>query len=134
SFKTGHLPIMGYLAYDRFGLPYNVDQILNPDKTFNATAYAEYSPLYIPVSLITTYLIAFVLVTALVVSTILDFGDELWKALKGNRPEDEDVHARLMRKYPEIPTLWYVGVFVVCFVLAIAAIQVRSASIVCYRV
>ncbi|KAG8912554.1 hypothetical protein FRC01_005041, partial [Tulasnella sp. 417] len=133
SFKTGHLPIMGYLAYDRFGLPYNVDQILNPDKTFNATAYAEYSPLYIPVSLITTYLIAFVLVTALVVSTILDFGDELWKALRGNRPEDDDVHARLMRKYPEIPTLWYVGVFVVSFVFAIAAIQVRSASIVCYR-
>ncbi|KAG9041039.1 hypothetical protein FS837_012799 [Tulasnella sp. UAMH 9824] len=94
SFKTGHLPIMGYLAYDRFGLPYNIDQILNQDRTFNATAYAEYSPLYIPVSLLVTYLTAFVLATAFVVATILDFGDDLWKALRGQQQEVGDVHAR----------------------------------------
>ncbi|KAG8891253.1 hypothetical protein FRC00_014015, partial [Tulasnella sp. 408] len=124
SFKTGHLPIMGYLAYDRFGLPYNIDQILNQDRSFNATAYAEYSPLYIPVSLLVTYLSAFVLATAFVVATILDFGDELWKALRGKQQEDDDIHARLMRKYPEIPALWYTGVFVVSFTLAVAAIQI----------
>ncbi|KAG8891252.1 hypothetical protein FRC00_014020, partial [Tulasnella sp. 408] len=124
SFKTGHLPIMGYLAYDRFGLPYNIDQILNQDRSFNATAYAEYSPLYIPVSLLVTYLYAFVLATAFVVATILDFGDELWKALRGKQQEDDDIHARLMRKYPEIPALWYTGVFVVSFFLAVAAIQI----------
>ncbi|KIO30716.1 hypothetical protein M407DRAFT_68949, partial [Tulasnella calospora MUT 4182] len=128
SFKTGHLPIMGYLAYDRFGLPYNVDQILNPDKSFNATAYAEYSPLYIPVSLLTTYLIAFTLVTGLLVATVCDFGDALWKTLRGNRPEDEDVHSRLMRKYPEIPALWYAGVFVISFALAVAAIQIVNVD------
>ncbi|KAG8953440.1 hypothetical protein FRC04_002282 [Tulasnella sp. 424] len=125
TLKTGHLPIMGYVAYDRFGLPYDLDRILNPDKTFNAAAYAEYSPLYIPISLTTTYLVQFVLATAIVFSTVLDFGEELWKAFKkGPRPEDEDVHARLMRKYSEVPALWYAGVFVVSFALAAAAIQV----------
>lgn len=115
---------MGYAAYDRFGLPYDLDRILNPEKTFNATAYAEYSPLYIPISLATTYLVAFVLATAIVFSTVLDFGEELWRAFKGPRPEDEDVHGRLMRKYPDVPALWYAGSFVVSFALAVAAIQV----------
>lgn len=124
---------MGYVAYDRFGLPYDLDRILNPEKTFNATAYAEYSPLYISISLTTTYLVQFVLATGIVFSAVLDLGEELWKAFKGPRPEDEDVHARLMREYPGVPALWYAGVFVVSFALAVAAIQVCfSGSIHCF--
>ncbi|KAG8953436.1 hypothetical protein FRC04_002278 [Tulasnella sp. 424] len=112
------------MAYDRFAQPYDTDRVLNPDKTLNTTAYAEYSPLYIPVSFVMTYLIAFILTTAMVVATILDHGKEILRAMKPRDTEDDDVHARLMRKYPEVPGLWYAAVLLVSLGLAIAAVKI----------
>lgn len=112
------------MAYDRFAQPYDTDRVLNPDKTLNTTAYAEYSPLYIPVSFVMTYLIAFILTTAMVVATILDHGKEILRAMRQQNVEDDDVHARLMRKYPEVPGLWYAAVLLVSLGLAIVAVKV----------
>lgn len=33
--------------FDRFAQPYNIGRVLSLDLSYNATAYAEYSPLYL---------------------------------------------------------------------------------------
>ncbi|KIO27768.1 hypothetical protein M407DRAFT_7102 [Tulasnella calospora MUT 4182] len=55
--NMGHLPITGYSAYDRFGLPYDIHRVLTPDKQLNVTAYQEYSPVYLPVTFALTYFV-----------------------------------------------------------------------------
>ncbi|KIO29156.1 hypothetical protein M407DRAFT_228494, partial [Tulasnella calospora MUT 4182] len=44
--KSGHLPIMGGSAYDRFAEPYSLKHVITPDFRLNVTAYEEYSPIY----------------------------------------------------------------------------------------
>ncbi|KAG9042760.1 hypothetical protein FS837_010406 [Tulasnella sp. UAMH 9824] len=126
--NMGHLPIMGYSAYDRFGLPYDTHRVLTPDKQLNVTAYQEYSPVYLPVTFALTYLVAFMITTSIIVQTMLYEGPAILAALRGTKVEDDDIHAKLMRHYPEVPSYYYVGVFIVGFSMLIGAIQLRDVG------
>lgn len=120
--------MMGSIPYDRFGKPYNVSRVLNPDQTLNVTAYEEYSPLYLPAAYAITYLIAFVLSSAVLVHTGLYYGPTLVNGFKRIQIEKDDIHAKLMRSYPEVPDWWYLSVFVLFFALMIVAQEVRLIS------
>ncbi|KAG9008887.1 hypothetical protein FRB90_008680, partial [Tulasnella sp. 427] len=128
TWNTGHLPIMGWAAYDRFAQAYDLDRVLNPDRTLNLTAYEEYSPVYIPISFIMTYFIAFIFTTTVIVATILDYGKEILNVARSKIVEDEDVHARLMKSYPEVPGAWSAGVLLVSLSLAITAIKIGDVD------
>ena len=41
------------------------------------------------------------------------------------RAEKDDIHAKLMRSYPEVPDWWYLSVFAVFLALMIVAQEVR---------
>jgi len=43
--------------------------------------------------------------------------------------EPDDIHAKLMRNYPEVPDWWYLMVFVGCFSMAIVAVEVWHTSV-----
>lgn len=127
--KSGHLPLMGGSAYDRFAKPYNLTRVFDPHTTrFNVTAYEEYSPLYLPISFALTYLLAFAIPPALVMHTIVYYGPVAYRIVQNRKsPEDErdDVHAKLMRRYPEVPNWWYLAIFVACFALSVGAAFVQ---------
>ncbi|KAG9008886.1 hypothetical protein FRB90_008679 [Tulasnella sp. 427] len=125
TWNTGHLPIMGLSAYDRFAQPYDLNRVLNPDKTLNVTAYEEY-PVYIPIGFVMTYLVAFIFTTTLVVATALDYGKEVLGVAQSKSVENDDIHARLMKRYPEIPGAWSAGVLLVSLGLAITAIKIAD--------
>lgn len=119
--------MFGYEPYDRFGQEYNVTRVLQRDGSFNITAYDEYSPLYLPASFALTYLLGFTLSTCLVVHTVLYHGRSLLNSFKRIKVEKDDIHAKLMRNYPEVPSWWYISVFAVFFSMAIGAVQVSSS-------
>ena len=48
TWSLAYFPISANIPYDRFGNQYNVTHVLTLQDTFNATAYGEYSPLYLP--------------------------------------------------------------------------------------
>jgi OPT oligopeptide transporter protein len=121
-----HFPISANGPYDRFGNSYNVSLILQTDDRFNETAYAAYSPLYLPATYAMTYLLGFALMTCILVHTVLYHGEALLKGIKKIQIEPDDIHAKLMRNYPEVPDWWYLMVFVTCFSMAIAVIEVSS--------
>jgi hypothetical protein len=124
--EFSHFPITGNVPYDRFGDRYDIHRVLTPEDTFNLTAYQEYSPLYLPATYAVTYLLAFALSTNVIVHTLLYHGRSLWKGLKRIRVEDDDIHAKLMRHYPEVPDWWYGAAFLLFFSMAVVAVEVGS--------
>lgn len=118
-----YFPISANEPYDRHGQQYNVSLIMTADHRFNLTAYDEYSPLYLPATYAMTYLLAFALSTCVIVHTILYHGRSMINGFKNLRVEKDDIHAKLMRGYPEVPDWWYGTAFVLFFGLAIVAAE-----------
>jgi hypothetical protein len=104
------MPILSPGAYDRFGAAYNYTRVVGVDYKFNTTSYLEYSPLYISASFMMTYMLIIALATCAIVHTMLHHGPKIIKALKGDDVEEDDIHAKLMRAYPEVP-MWCVPSF-----------------------
>jgi OPT oligopeptide transporter protein len=66
-----------------------------------------------------SYALSFGSLTAVLVHTLLfhyrELFDKFWKA----SDVEDDVHARLYRKYPEVPDRWYIALFAIMMVLSI---------------
>ncbi|KAM0747306.1 OPT-domain-containing protein [Meredithblackwellia eburnea MCA 4105] len=118
AWNTAFLPLMDASLYDRFGSGYDISNVLDMSTlTFNATAYHEYSPIYMPVGYILVYASCFALTMALLSHTVLYHGKDMWRQLRNpHNPIDEDVHLRLMKQYDEVPDWWY-GSFLVFMTL-----------------
>jgi hypothetical protein len=126
TWNLAYFPLNDSNPYDRFGAIYNVSYVLDADKRFNLTAYQEYSPLYLPATYAMTYMLAFALSTCVLVHTILYHGRSLLNGIKKIRVEQDDIHAKLMRNYPEVPDWWYVVCFVGFFFLMVVVVEVRA--------
>jgi len=124
------MPIGGRTAYDRFGRPYNVTRILDSTgRRFSLSDYEAYSALYLPGPYAMVYLLAFAVATALLVHTALYHSRRIYNGIKRVQTEEEDVHAKLMRSYPEVPDTWYASVFLVFFTMAIVTVAVWRTDI-----
>ena len=124
SWDLAYFPISGNEPFDRFGKSYNVSHILRTDDTFDEAAYNAYSPLYLPATYAMTYLLAFALCTCVLVHTALYHGKNLLIGMRKIRIEPDDIHAKLMRNYPEVPEWWYLSAFCGFFALAVVAVEV----------
>jgi hypothetical protein len=128
TWQLVHFPITGDGPFDRFGDPYNITRVLKTDDTFNLTAYQEYSPLYLPATYAMTYLLAFALTTCVLVHTLLYHGRTLINGWKRINVEPDDIHAKLMRSYPEVPDWWYGLSLAIFFCCTIIAVEVRCSA------
>jgi hypothetical protein len=113
SWDLAYFPISANGTFDRFGQAYNISRVLLPNDTFNKTAYNLHSPLYLSVTYAMTYLLAFALSTSVLVHTALYHGKSLMDGMEKIRIERDDIHAKLMRNYPEVPEWWYISAY--CF-------------------
>lgn len=95
--------------------------------TLNQTAYQEYSPLYLPITYATVYGLAFALSTACIVHTIIYHGKDILDQAKNVKGATEDVHAKLMRNYPEVPDWWYWTYLALFTALSILTITVSPS-------
>lgn len=121
------------IAWDRYGAEYDVSRILIND-TFNLEAYQNYSPLYLSAGYSMTYFISFALATCILVHTALYHGSSLINGLKRVKVEPDDIHAKLMRNYPEVPDWWYMLFLGAFFGFAILANEVRGCPSFCLSV
>jgi OPT family oligopeptide transporter len=129
SWDLSYFPIADDQPYDRFGRPYNVSRVLTKQDLFNETAYNDYSPLYLPATYAVCYLIAFALSTCVITHTLLYHGKALLAGIKKIRVESDDIHAKLMRSYPEVPEWWYLLSILVFFSLAIVAVEIWHSGV-----
>ncbi|KAJ4860373.1 OPT oligopeptide transporter protein domain-containing protein [Trichoderma breve] len=111
------LPINDASIYDNTGARYNISRVVNPDMTLNEEAYHKYSPLFISTTFAISYGLSFAAISSLVVYTYLHHGKYIWKQYMNSTTEKPDIHMKLMRKYKEAPTWWYLSLF--CIMLAL---------------
>ncbi|KAH9447028.1 hypothetical protein Pst134EA_029013 [Puccinia striiformis f. sp. tritici] len=130
TWSQAYLPLGGTGVYDRYGQPYNTTKVVDlKTGSLNLTAYQEYSPLFLPTTFTAVYSIAFALATSAIVHTALYHGHSIWDKIKNIKTEDEDVHAKLMRNYPEVPDWWYWSYFLVFTIFSIIMIEVYDTGL-----
>ncbi|PFH48073.1 hypothetical protein AMATHDRAFT_6159 [Amanita thiersii Skay4041] len=121
---TQYLPVSSLMAYDNTGRSYNVTRIITPDASLDLAAYHAYSPLFLPASLVTSYGLSFLSITATVTHAVIHFWHPIRLHFKRSLREQPDVHAQLMSKYPQVPEWYYGCIFVVTFTFACICINV----------
>lgn len=135
AWYSQYLPMSDSSTYDNTGARYNTSRILSPSFTFDAEAYANYSPLFISTTFAMSYGLSFAAITALIVYTYLHNGDHIMRQYRNSTREKPDVHMKMMRKYPEAPSWWYMTLFVMVscklpymFLLGRERMSVRNSS------
>ena len=124
--NTAYLPISTNTLFDRFGSPYGVTNVLGADGTLDASAYSQYSPVYLPIAVVMTYVALMMVATAALTHTALYHGPQIYRSIKNVKESQTDIHAKLMLAYKEVPWWWYGGTFAVFLAMSLAINAVRG--------
>lgn len=119
-----YMPISSRTSFDNTQNTYNVTRILTSEGTFNATAYKEYSPIFIPTTFVMSYGLSFASITATIVHCYIHFRKQIWYQARRSLGEQADIHARLMNRYPQVPEWWYLSLFAFMFALGVISIEI----------
>lgn len=115
----GHyLPFSDSSSWDNTQHHYNVSRIVTPERTLDLAEYENYSPLFLSTTYAMAYGLSFASMTALVFSTVLFHGKEIWLRLRDTKHSLDDVHSVMMRKYKQVPDWWFAALFLPSFGLA----------------
>lgn len=125
---TSFMPFNSNSAYDNKGHPYNILSIVTDRNQFDEAAYKAYSPLYLSASYLVLYITGFASSTAVLSHTVLYHGKALWRGMRHAKTEEDDIHAKFMRRYPEVPSWWYFTIGVIMFAIGIIAIEVYDTG------
>ncbi|OAQ84743.1 small oligopeptide transporter, OPT family [Purpureocillium lilacinum] len=111
------LPMSDTSTYDNTGRPYDTSRILTHDFTLDEEAYQNYSPLFISTTFAVAYGLSFATISSLIVYTFIHYRKQIWRQYRDSTKEKPDIHMKLMKKYKEAPTLWYMSLFVLMLAL-----------------
>ncbi|RKO88769.1 OPT oligopeptide transporter protein-domain-containing protein [Blyttiomyces helicus] len=98
-------PLTSTVSYNVNGTTYNISAVTVDDVDVQEL-YENYSPLRLTTYWALSYGFNFIFVTSLLVHTGLFYGKEIVDGFRSSRAEDEDVHIKIMRKYPEVQVSW----------------------------
>ncbi|PWN53995.1 putative oligopeptide transporter [Violaceomyces palustris] len=129
TWYTSYLPISSPLSYDRFGNEYDIRRVVTNGRDLDKAAYESYSPLYLSTTYALVYFTGFATLTSVLVHTVLYHGKALVKGVRNVRTEEDDIHAKFMRHYPEVPDWWYASVLLGCFSVAVIVIEVWNTGL-----
>ncbi|WVQ83671.1 OPT family small oligopeptide transporter [Cryptococcus sp. DSM 104549] len=121
-FNAKYLPFSSGTIFDNTGAAYNVTKVLTQAMELDVTAYKDYSPVYMTLSMAISYGMNFAAITATLVHAIIFFRHQVWHHLR-HRPSRSDIHATLASAYRSVPGYWYLITFLINLGLAIGAIR-----------
>ncbi|PNP38606.1 hypothetical protein TGAMA5MH_09477 [Trichoderma gamsii] len=117
TWYASFLPMSDASIYDNTGAKYNISRIVDPGIILNEESYKKYSPLFISTTFAISYGMSFAAISSLVVYTYLHHGKYIWKQYMNSTTEKPDIHMKLMKKYKEAPTWWYLTLFSIMLAL-----------------
>ncbi|KAI8845735.1 OPT oligopeptide transporter protein-domain-containing protein [Chytriomyces cf. hyalinus JEL632] len=91
----------------------------------NQTFYDENKPILITTFFAMEYACSFVVFVASLVHVGLWYGKDIWQRFRATMSnlDKEDIHAKLMDAYPDVPDWWYMAVLAVNMVVGIVVCQ-----------
>ncbi|KAK9895729.1 putative oligopeptide transporter [Cystobasidium minutum MCA 4210] len=129
TWHFAYMPISTSVNFDRWGQFYNMTRVLTAETTLDEEGYLNYSMLFMSTTYTVVYALSFTLSTAAIVHTIIYNGKDIYLKIRNVNTEMEDVHAKLMRNYPEVPDWWYWAIFLVCSCIGIATIEIYETQL-----
>ncbi|OZJ03782.1 hypothetical protein BZG36_03474 [Bifiguratus adelaidae] len=109
---------------------FNPLSVFNPvTQQLNLTAYEEVAPIQVTPFFAVNYTLAFDSLGAVIVHYILFYHKEIRAAFRRNKTEPDDIHAKLMSVYPEVPQWVYGTLFIVMAALSILVCQVYPTGL-----
>ncbi|KAF9111126.1 hypothetical protein BGX27_005361 [Mortierella sp. AM989] len=115
--NSKNYPILSAHLFQENGSYYNINRVMT-DHVLDEAKYLAYGPVRMDSFFALTYGVGFAGLTATVIHVILYHGKEMIERWKSARAENEDIHSRLMRAYPEVPEWWYAILFVITLALS----------------
>ncbi|KAF5660521.1 sexual differentiation process isp4 [Fusarium circinatum] len=112
-----YLPMSDSSVYDNKGNPYNTSRILTKNFQLDEEEYKNYSPLFLSTTFAMSYGLSFAAISSLIVYTYLHNGKQIWQQWRNSTNEKPDIHMKLMRKYKEAPTWWYMSLFAIMLLI-----------------
>ncbi|KAF9355246.1 hypothetical protein BGX26_006821 [Mortierella sp. AD094] len=116
--QSKNYPILSADLFRENGTLYDKSQILTGN-VLSQEKYLAYGPMRMSSFFALSYGVGFAGLTATVVHVILYNGQEMLERWRSARMENEDIHSRLMRVYPEVPDWWYGSLFVITVALSL---------------
>ncbi|EXJ88182.1 OPT family small oligopeptide transporter [Capronia coronata CBS 617.96] len=127
TWYSAYMPLMNSNTFDNTGKTYNTTRIMNPNGTVNKEAYEAYSPMFLPAAYALTYGLSFANLTGIFLHVGLYYGKDLWSGWKGT--SKQDVHARIMSRYRQVPWWWFAVITVVMLALSIVTNEVYHTDL-----
>lgn len=123
AWSAKYLPMSDSITYDNTGSSYNTSRILTKQFTLDEAAYKAYSPLFLSTTFALSYGLSFAAIASLIVYTYLNHGKQIWSQFRNSTKEETpDIHMKLMSKYKEAPTWWYMVLFVIMIALSLITV------------
>ncbi|KAI8324470.1 OPT superfamily oligopeptide transporter [Martensiomyces pterosporus] len=124
TWGAGNMPIYTPSLFLPNGSHYDIHQIMTADQQFDASKYQAYGPLRISYHFGISYGLGFAGLMAVLTYIALHHGADIVQKVSQSKSADtDDVHARLMRSYPEVPKWWYMVTFGVTITFAIVVCE-----------
>ncbi|UJR28088.1 hypothetical protein I4U23_009344 [Adineta vaga] len=112
-------PIASYRVFTKEGYIYNVSNVLDSQLNFNETVYNSYGSLHLSFLFALSYGIQFVAISAILVHTLLYDGKTFYQQYQSSLMNvGNDIHAKLMAQYREVPSWWYTILFILTFIIS----------------
>ncbi|KAL1916174.1 uncharacterized protein VTP21DRAFT_6178 [Calcarisporiella thermophila] len=96
---------------------YDIAQVA-PENKFDPKLLDEYGAPRMSIMFAFNYALGFANLTAVLTHVFLYYRHDIIRQFRKARSEDDDIHAKLMRRYPEVPHIWYLIVLVINLILA----------------
>lgn len=122
TYNSSYFPFSGSSRYDKYGGVYNAQRVIDmPSLKFDHAKYEAYSPIYLPLGFLVSYFGGFAVMTSMIVYVVTNHGSRVMRSWKLKKVEPDDIHAKLMRSYPKIPTWWFAAMFIISFIVIVTA-------------
>ncbi|ORX69161.1 OPT superfamily oligopeptide transporter [Linderina pennispora] len=124
---SGNLPVYSNRLFHSNGSKYDMSMVVRDDGKLDQQKYDAFGPLHLPIAEPLQYSRALIAISAFLVYTILHHGKDIYHSIFYENDDselgDDDIHARLMRKYPEVPHWWYAAIFASMLAMSIAVCE-----------
>ncbi|KAI8981836.1 OPT family small oligopeptide transporter [Mycotypha africana] len=122
TWESKKFPFYNTHQYNIWGGKYDRSRVLTPEQYLNEEAYENYSPIRITGIFAVCYGQGLAALGAMVTHTILYNGKDIWNRVKNARQKNDDIHAKLMDSYKEVPDWWYAVLFVIALALSFVTV------------
>ncbi|GAB4830726.1 Oligopeptide transporter 3 [Ancistrocladus abbreviatus] len=108
TFDAKKFPIFSNQLFRSNGLKYDTTKILTPDRNLNVAAYESYGKLYLSPLFALSIGSGFARFTATLTHVALFHGRDIWRQSRSAMKNMKlDIHAKLMKKYKQVPEWWF---------------------------